>query len=223
MSTLIAPYRGAIKYEGILKRMGITDTFCARLKISQTTMTIDALLEYLLSYLFFHYSAKENLEDRAKKWMHITLRPELIKGREQLLIELYKVPPMELGDFQDLIIEDWNIVAEIIQNLGNLPIEKLTGAAKEQFDLLHAAVKEEIKDKDEEEANVTPNDIAISLMTLYLHADETGENLLWTNYWIHLMGFVHMRVQKINTKLKAANKYLADDLLLLVLDQLRAI
>lgn len=125
---------------------------------------------------------------------------------------------------QGLFVEDWALFVRIIQNLGDLPVDKLTGKGREQFDILNKAVEEaRPSNVSKDDWMITPNDVVVSLLTLYLHADESGKNILWTNYWIDLVGYIHPKIQALNAKLKSDFKYVDDQILLLVLDQLRIV
>lgn len=95
-SKLVIPYRPSDQDESaIIFKLAVTNVFCNALKISKTTLTSEAALEYFLSYVFFHYSADDKIEERAKAWMKMTLRPELIKGTfSPLLIEVRNNSPL---------------------------------------------------------------------------------------------------------------------------------
>jgi len=220
-SKVIILYRGEIHSDDAVKLLcnsELANRIYTSLNISRSALGNEAMVEYILSYLFFHYSAADTISKRAKEWIHLTLRPELIKNREQLLVTLFSEKE------ETLYVEEWHLLIAIIQSLGLINIGGLKGSGRRQYDLILNTDKEtRPADVKEEDWSCPSNELITSLMTFYLHADEEGKSILWTNYWIHLANFIHPKAQSLDRKLKAEFKYLEDDILLLVLNQLRAI
>lgn len=198
-------------------RLALSNVFCDSLKISKTMFTSEAAIEYFLSYMFFHYTKDdETLETRAREWMVKTLRPALVKGREKLLVDLYMTP------ITTLYIEDWELLIKALFHImeqTTMDLTKLTTLeAKDQYDMFSNVVDETNPGK-----KITQGEKLLSLMTLYLHAMDGTDSILWTNYWIHLVGYVHRSIEKLNKDIKKKHPFLAEEILLSVMDMLRSL